>query len=397
MIRICKSEDQDMIILKCNIEEDRQDWIGEKLKDDDSFTFKKTFELSSKSMISVIHLDFGGMEYHFKLAELRADREYYQIDKGIFGLNNEFYISKEMNIDKSCFLAPDKISILRQIDKLVEEDIHIGGEASNSIPSDVYFNMLQHYPNTYEITLYRQARVTSIIRDFVESTLDKEKVYKKYRNKKELNYSDNVRKQFKDSEILKYETLIGKLKSMLNDEEQYSEKRWQEEILQILILLFPRYISAFPELNFRDTLGKKRSVDFGLVDFNGNLDLLEIKTPFEKPIMSISQYRDNHVPLRDLSGAIMQIEKYIYNLNKAGVSEEKRLTKKYKEFLPENLEIKITNPRGMIIMGRSDSLSSSQKTDFEIIKRKYRNIADIFTYDELILRMEVLVKQIRNL
>jgi hypothetical protein len=36
---------------------------------------------------------------------------------------------------------------------------------------------------------------------------------------------------------------------------------------------------------------------------------------------TLGQYRNNHIPLRELSGAVMQIEKYIYYLNRWGKPE----------------------------------------------------------------------------
>nr|WP_262917177.1 Shedu immune nuclease family protein [Subsaxibacter sp. CAU 1640] len=185
---------------------------------------------------------------------------------------------------------------------------------------------------------------------------------------------------------------------MLSNEVDYSEPQWQEEILQIILLLFPKYIAVFKEVRFNDVYNNKiRRLDYGLIDFMGNLDLVEIKIPFDKSIVSVSPYRENHIPNRDLSGTIMQIEKYIYYLNKTGRKGEKQLTEKYKKELPKNLEIKITNPNGMIIMGRDINLTKQQLSDFEIIKRKYKNIIDIFTYDDLLRRLEIMVVQLKKI
>tara|TARA_B100002049_G_C16053018_1_gene364418 strand:- start:863 stop:1420 length:558 start_codon:yes stop_codon:yes gene_type:complete len=185
---------------------------------------------------------------------------------------------------------------------------------------------------------------------------------------------------------------------MLNNDNNYSENQWQEDILQIILLLFPKYIAVFTEVRFKDIYSSKfRRLDYGLIDFNGNLDLIEIKKPFDKNIVSKIKYRDNHVPNKDLSGAIMQIEKYIYYLNKLGKKGEKKLTKKYKKDLPEGLTIKIVNPIGMIIMGRDKTMEPSELGDFEIIKRKYKNVIDIFTYDDLLRRLEVTIKQLKKI
>jgi hypothetical protein len=58
--------------------------------------------------------------------------------------------------------------------------------------------------------------------------------------------------------------------------------------------------------------------------------------------------------------------------------------------LPGGLEIRITNPKGMIILGRerrpdgTPALDAGQALDLEVIKRKYANVMDIMTYDDLL-------------
>jgi Shedu protein SduA, C-terminal len=142
---------------------------------------------------------------------------------------------------------------------------------------------------------------------------------------------------------------------------------------------------------------KEKYLDFLLVDSNGNTDLIEIKKPFENAIMTKGCYRDNYIPLRELSGAVMQIEKYVYYLNRWSYEGEKYLTEKYKKELPNGFEIKITNPSGIIIMGREKNLSIDQKRDFEVVKRKYKNVVDIITYDNLLERLRFTISQIKKL
>ena len=133
-----------------------------------------------------------------------------------------------------------------------------------------------------------------------------------------------------------------------------------------------------------------------MVDSNGNTDIIEIKKPFENAIMTKGVYRDNYIPLRELSGTVMQIEKYIYYLNRWSYEGEKFLTNKYKDELPKGFDIKITNPNGIIIMGRENNLSVKQKRDFEVVKRKYKNVVDIITYDSLIDRLKATIEQIKK-
>lgn len=55
--------------------------------------------------------------------------------------------------------------------------------------------------------------------------------------------------------------------------------------------------------------------------------------------------------------------------------------------LPKDYKLQIVNPKAMIIMGRSNTFAEPQKADFEIIRRKYKNILDIITYDDLLYRL----------
>jgi hypothetical protein len=89
----------------------------------------------------------------------------------------------------------------------------------------------------------------------------------------------------------------------------------------------------------------------------------------------------------------MQVEKYLYYLNRWGTDGEVTLTERYREVLPQGFSIKITNPSGIIIMGRDNNLTEAQRRDFEVVKRKYKNIADIITYDDLLRRLEFVIKQ----
>jgi hypothetical protein len=205
---------------------------------------------------------------------------------------------------------------------------------------------------------------------------------------------DDLLSDFKEIEKEKYTKTLEKLKRMLSNQASYNEKQWQVEILQIMLLLFPKYIRVFSEVKIIDVYSEKdRRLDYLLIDSNGNTDIIEIKRPFDECILSTSTYRDNYIPMRELSGAVMQVEKYIFWLNKWGRQGEKTLSEKYRDYLPDDFLIKIINPNGIIIMGRESNLSSVQKDDFQVIKRKFRNIIDIITYDDLIKRLELLIQK----
>nr|WP_319511385.1 Shedu immune nuclease family protein [uncultured Draconibacterium sp.] len=373
------------------------DWPDEKFKANETFQLKGVYSVNHNKLHQKIQENGNfDTEYQFIIGKLKG--EYYKIKKSVFNLKNDFYLHREIELSDKHFYAPDKISILKQIDTKVNGSVYIGGEKEDILPYQEFERLIKLFPNAYEIKIYRDARVTSIINEYFENLKDYEEIYKTYLNKKHTRQENTLIKTFKDSEIEKYETIHEKLDSMLNSEISYSEKTWQNEIIQIIQLLFPKYISVFKEVVFKDIYNNKmRRLDFGLVDFMGNLDIAEIKIPFDKNIISKNKYRENHIPNRDLSGTIMQIEKYIFYLNKTGIKGEQELTKKYKKELPEGLKVKIINPKGIIIMGRDKYIEDSQKNDFEIIKREYKNVIDIFTYDDLLSRLDLIIKQLKTI
>ncbi len=47
-------------------------------------------------------------------------------------------------------------------------------------------------------------------------------------------------------------------------------------------------------------------------------------------------------------------------------------------------------------MGRENDLSIEQKKDFEVVKRKYKNVIDIISYDDLLNRLKFTIEQIKK-
>jgi hypothetical protein len=110
---------------------------------------------------------------------------------------------------------------------------------------------------------------------------------------------------------------------MLNNYEKYSEKEWEKKILEIILIIFPKYIKSYNSVPLIDYYTnpikpKKRQIDLVLLDSNKNIDIIEIKKPANNDLVSQKPYstRDNHTPMRNLSSAVMQLEKYIFHLNK---------------------------------------------------------------------------------
>jgi hypothetical protein len=308
-------------------------------------------------------------------------------------IERDVYIDKNIEIGLKFFIANNNISVFKKIDELLMDDlqeIKIGISKKDNLPYDIFEKLIKNFPTTTELKHYAHMRVETVIKDYLELDKDYEERYNRYMDKKPSIRGMDVYDYFDEYEVDKYKKILAKLKYILDDEDKYTEKQWQKEILQIIRLIYPKYIAVFENVTIRDVYKPtNRFLDFMLIDANGNTDIIEIKKPFgSKGIVTSSKYRDNHIPVRELSGSIMQIEKYIFYLNKWGKAGEDALTKKYALQLPKDFKIKITNPHALIIMGRDHPMNPKQQEDFEIIKRKYKNVADILTYDDLIRRLE---------
>lgn len=288
-------------------------------------------------------------------------------------------------------MAETNIPIFRGFNDYGFSSLHVGGEHPEALPAEVFEEMLRQFPTTYELKKYARARVSSMIRNYVPIQADHEAEYLRYRQRKASAKGNQPQKVFGRYENDKFAVLVQKIETMLTGAETYSETQWQAEILQVIQFLYPKYVCAFPEAPVRDSLaGKDRKIDYLLVDASGYADAIEIKKPFTECMVTSNRYRDNHVPMRELSGTIMQLEKYLYHLNRWGQTGEDKLNDRYAAQLPPGLRIKIVNPSGMIIMGRDAALTSEQRMDFEVIRRKYRHVVEIMTYDDLLRRLQTI-------
>lgn len=381
-----------LLILIYDTSTGSNNWVIENLKElgefnlKGIFTFKKTDFFKNGNHDSPVEFILGKLEH-----------DYFKIEGRKLGISKDLYIHMDVKVKKDFFIASRNISVFKHISNLLNEDIFLGGFQENSIPIGDFIKLLENFPKNYELKKYVDARLSSILKNYFDSTIDAEDKYNSYMNKKISKKGSNIYKILQDTEIQKFELISEKLHEMLNTENEYNEKQWQEEMLEIIRFLYPKYIHVFKETKVQDSDGKARRLDYLLIDVDGNIDIVEIKKPFDNCIVTKSKYRDNYIPLRELSGTVMQIEKYIFYLNRWGEKGEKKLTSKYKNKLPKDFKIKITNPSGLIIMGRDVQLNDRQKRDFEVIKRKYKNIIDILTYDDLLRRLTCIIAQLKLL
>ncbi|WP_266126072.1 Shedu immune nuclease family protein [Acinetobacter bereziniae] len=392
-------KDKTLLFLIYEPESNDVSWVDEKLSSTGSVTINRVFSFSKLDK-------FNEEDQCIKFVFGNLNDDYYTIDRDILGISHDLLIYKDFNFTKKNFIASYNISIFRKIDDALNgKEIIIGGEKEDAISIEDFNNLIKNFPNTTELKYYSRIRILREINDYFGGLSEAEKRLKSNLEnrivRRESDNSSYIRDTFKGYEIKKYEFIYDELIEMLNEAESYSENVWQDKILDLLLLIFPKYIKVIKELNVKDfyTDSKRditRKIDFSLIDCNGNIDIVEIKKPFEKAILTSRLYRDNYVPKNELSGSIVQVEKYIFHLNKWGASGERTINDKYKDKLPSGLSIKVVNPKAMIILGRDNNFSDKHKFDFEFIRRKYSNVLDIMTYDDLLRRVENIISMLRS-
>jgi len=364
-------------------------WMEPKLDDEEEIKLRNTFHLTRERLVDVPNnedLEYDELSFDFQIGQVHG--EYSCFDPDVLGIGSTVCIHQDIQISHRTFISERNISIFKRIDKLVEVDnIYIGGANPDAIPESKFDELLNKFPSTGEMDAYAKARVSSVLTDYYHGMEKYEESYHRIVERQLGGRINTTGTIIVPAEIAKYEILFQRLQDMLQDENGFTEGQWQDQILEFILLLHPKYIAVFEEVPIRDVAtGRPRSLDFMLLDTLGNVDVIEIKKPFDKCLISERQYRNNHVPLKELSGTIMQAEKYIYNMMKGGSRLEKYLNKKYESELPDNVCIRITNPKAILILGRDNNLTVEQRNDFELIRRKYKNVVDILTYDDLLAR-----------
>ncbi|MGV7117706.1 Shedu immune nuclease family protein [Paenibacillus kyungheensis] len=371
-------------------------WILERFQHNKSIYINKIFYFEKNDLYKEIDLEEIDLEEEILFSFAKLENDYFRVNKNVIGIDQELLIHHSIKFKLSMFKTSNNISIFRKVFNVVGGDLSIGPNESD-LPLKELNRLLKIFPNSTELKKYSHSRISHILKEYVSVKKDFLKEYNLYMSNKSLPNTSSLITSFAKYEVIKYQNILHHLKDMLKDEIGYSEAEWQSEIIDILILIYPKYIAICKEVEFKDTYNsKKRRLDYMLVDSNGNIDIVEIKKPNTNSLISTRTYRDNYIPIKELSGTIMQVEKYLFHLNKSGKQGELELTKKYKKCLPDDFSINITNPSAILILGKENELSIEQLRDLEIIKRKYKNVIDIVTYDDLIRRLERIIQKFES-
>ncbi|CEG97298.1 Shedu immune nuclease family protein [Propionibacterium freudenreichii] len=393
------------VVLSYESERGPVTWVDDKLRTSGEVTLSHTFTMRSADLLSVGEDDEKEDIRAFIVGSVGG--EYRSIRDDVLGLKHDLRISKSLRLTKSLFVAERNISIFRRIDELVDEPIIIGGAHPSAIPVDEFNRLLRTFPTTTEMKLYAWTRITRVLREYMGAMTDAEQLLADHMARRARSKSLAGGKLVprlpaaKELELAKFEFVRRQLSEMLHDAEAFSEAEWQQAVADLFLLIFPQYVAVLSNVLVKERYSNpgretKRYIDLLLVSANGEVDVIEIKKPFERSLVSRSRYRDNHVPVRELSGAIIQAEKYLFYLNKSGQDGEMYITETYRDRLPSGLEIRITNPKAFVLSGRDSNLSTEEQVDFDFARRGYSNVVDIISYDDLLRRLDNVISSLHK-
>lgn len=370
------------------------EWLKEELNDndDDDIHVSGTFYFSKKDVIR-----YEEEQIVFKLATLKDD--YYVIKSKTIGTEFDVYIYKNISVKYkmiSCSKFKNIFEFINDI-RQINNDIYIDGSKS-TISFDDFKKIVEQFPNNYEKELYNKARISQVLENYFDNVENYSEKLNIYREKRNLTKFDKE-SFYTEWDIIKYENILSKLKFMIANEEKYTESEWGKILAEIILILFPKYINFHQQVEIKmtsETSNKKKElIDFMLVKSDGCIDVLEIKKVSNIFLVSNGCDHDNHYPTSSLSKVTMQTEKYLYNITRDSLNFERQINEKYWKDYREGFKLKVVNPKGIILIGKSSDLTNKQLLDLEVIRKMYSNIVDIYNYDDVITMLENILYQIK--
>jgi hypothetical protein len=156
------------------------------------------------------------------------------------------------------------------------------------------------------------------------------------------------------------------------------EARWQEWFTRNEWVLSSESVKVLDECE----IDSEHITDYLMRAYDGFLDIIELKKP-EGNLSFWAEARDhgNYIPSSDLTKAIMQATKYIYEVEREANSVK---------FVERVGGIKTIKPRCVLIFGRSQGWNSGQREAYRILNASFHNLT-IMTYDHVLARAKRIV------
>jgi len=395
-----------VVVLVYQAEQSGADWLDNKLNAKGEAMLFRTFKVRKENLVATDPQ--GVVDDDTRTFEIGTIEEGYRVvKKDVLGLKHDLLLADTLRLRRKIFTAERNISVFNRIDDLIDEQIVVGGPRPGAIPTEEFTRLLHDFPTSTELNKYTRARITRVLREYMGTMSDAEQSLADYMKRRA---SSDVRSlpdahgrmlEAHELELEKFTYIQNRLVEMLDNVEPYSEEDWQAAVANLFLLVFPQYVAVLQHVKVKECYSKPskftvRDIDLMLVGANGCVDIIEIKKPFTRSLVSKSKYRDNHIPVRELSGSLMQAEKYLFYLSKAGREGEKDITKRHGSNLPAGLEVRIANPKAIILSGRDNALTDEERFDFEFARRAYSNVLDIMSYDDLLRRLDNIIASLKS-
>lgn len=164
---------------------------------------------------------------------------------------------------------------------------------------------------------------------------------------------------------------VRELEQMLK--QNLREAPWQDWFLRNSWVLGSQFVRVLDERSI-DT---QHISDFLMEAYDGFLDVVEIKRPEGNlSFWATNLDHGNYVPSADLTKAVTQASRYIYEVEREANSIK---------FLERVGEVKTVKPRCILIFGRSADWNNKQKESYRILNASYHNLT-VLTYDHVLAR-----------
>ena len=139
-----------------------------------------------------------------------------------------------------------------------------------------------------DVEALQEAAAGNILGEFFDGEKSARETYESYLDRRNAGASIRALRQDEllRAEIDKFIYLRGLLADWLAKATNYSEKEWKKMVVNVILLLFPKYVAVLENVRIADfysTPGKRKNrfIDLCVVDANGNIDVIEIKKPFD--------------------------------------------------------------------------------------------------------------------
>lgn len=374
------------------------DWVRTRLDEDGEFTLRRALTFEKDDIIGWPDANDYAETYTIRMGSFEGG--YYRVPGRVLGADHDLYIGRECQVAMKWF-SVQNVSVFGHVFKVVDEDVRIGGSDPVAMTEEEFQVLVDRFPwSQTEMRLYADSRIASAVESHFSVREDFGAHYQAYMGRsasRAVRLTGEVMgfdESFDHARAALYSDALARLEAMVYGNAR--ETDFQRVLPPYLELLFPQYIAFLGQKAIPDLGGGTRKPDYLMVDVRGNVDVLEIKRPFDNEVMlRRAKYRDIGVPGTELSGAVVQCRRYADCLLNGGGRLADRLTLRFAQdgLIPEGLQLRFISPKGIVIMGRD--VEEDRALDFDVIRRQYADVVDVITYDDLIRRFQRTVNAVK--